>query len=239
MSRGEPTSPLLAIDTSTHFAGLTLYTADGVLAECQWRAGQAQTAALLPQVDQLLTLGGVAVNDLGAVAVATGPGSFTGLRVGLSAAKGLVYGLGLPLFGVPTLDATAYPHLGQGRPVRAVLAAGRGRLVSALYRWRDGALQRAGEYATSSLEGLATLIVEPTLVCGELDALAARRLVELAPAARLAPPAARPRRAASLAELAWLRWTRGEHDDPAGLEPIYLHGRAPERATPALSARTG
>jgi tRNA threonylcarbamoyladenosine biosynthesis protein TsaB len=124
--------PLLALDTSTQTAGVALYADDTLLAEVSWPAGRAQTTALLGEIDRLLCLGGLRPPDLGAVAVATGPGSFNGLRVGLATAKGLAFALDLPLLGVPTLDAAAYPHGGHGRPVRAVIAAGRGRFVSAL-----------------------------------------------------------------------------------------------------------
>ena len=229
MSNPEPETPgpdgaLLAIDTSTLAAGLALYREGSVLAELQWLAGRAQTSALLGEVERLLELAGLAVEEVGAVATATGPGSFNGLRVGMSTAKGLAFARGVPLVGIPTLDATAYPHAGAGRPVRAVLATGRGRLVSALYRWRDGAVTRAGDYANTTLEGLAALIVEPTLVCGEVGPAEARRLVELAPLARVASPALGLRRAACLAELAWERLRRGEADDLDRLEPVYLHG---------------
>ena len=231
MSTPEPGSPapggaLLAIDTSTLAAGLALYGDGGVLAELQWPAGRAQTAALLAEVERLLALAGLVVGELGAVATAIGPGSFNGLRVGMSAAKGLAFALGVPLVGIPTLDATAYPHGGAGRPIRAVLAAGRGRFVSALYRWQDGATVRAGDYANTTLDGLAALLVEPTLVCGEVGAGETRRLAELAPLAQVVSPALGLRRAACLAELAWGRLRRGESDDVDRLEPIYLHGPA-------------
>jgi tRNA threonylcarbamoyladenosine biosynthesis protein TsaB len=237
----EPESPapggvLLAIDTSTLAAGLALYGDGGVLAELQWLAGRAQTSALLAEVERLLALAGLAVGELGAVATAIGPGSFNGLRVGMSAAKGLAFALGVPLIGIPTLDAAAYAHGGAGRPIRAVLAAGRGRLVSALYRWQDGATVRAGDYATTTLDGLAALIVEPTLVCGEVGAGEARRLMELAPLAQVVPPALGLRRAACLAELAWGRLRRGEVDDVDRLEPIYLHGPAGGGADAATEA---
>jgi hypothetical protein len=109
--------------------------------------------------------------------------------------------------------------------VRAVLAAGRGRYVSALYRWREGAMRRAGDYANGSLADLAALIVEPTLVCGELPHEQLAEWQAAAPLARVVPPTLNARRASCLAELAWHRHRRGESDDPATLEPVYLHGQ--------------
>jgi tRNA threonylcarbamoyladenosine biosynthesis protein TsaB len=217
--------PLLAIDTSTGTAGIALYGPGGPLAETSWAAGRTQTASVLREVDRLCTLSALRPADLGAVAVATGPGSFNGMRVGISTAKGLVFALGLPLIGVPTLDATAYPHGDAGLPVRAVLAAGRGRYVSALYRWQEGAMQRVGDYENGSLADLAALIVEPTLVCGELPHEHLAEWQATAPLARVVPPTLNARRASCLAELAWQRHRRHESDDPATLEPVYLHGQ--------------
>jgi tRNA threonylcarbamoyladenosine biosynthesis protein TsaB len=216
--------PLLAIDTSTGVAGIAIYGPGGPLAEASWVAGRAQTATVLREIERLFALCGLRPDDLGAVAVATGPGSFNGMRVGISTAKGLVFALALPLLGVPTLDATAYPHGDAGTPVRAVLAAGRGRYVSALYRWQEGAQRRVGDYENGTLAELAGLIVEPTLICGELphEQLAAWRAT--APLARVVPPTLNARRASCLAEIAWQRHRRGEADDPATLEPVYLHG---------------
>ena len=216
--------PLLAIDTSTGVAGIALYGPSGPLAEESWAAGRTQTATVLHEIDRLCTLSGLRPADLGAVAVATGPGSFNGMRVGISTAKGLVFALGLPLLGVPTLDATAYPHGDAGLPVRAVLAAGRGRYVSALYRWQGGTTRRVGDYENGGLADLAALIIEPTLVCGELPHEQRAEFQAAAPLARVMPPTLNARRASCLAEIAWQRRRRGESDDPATLEPIYVHG---------------
>ncbi len=233
--------PLLALDTSTVSAGIALYATSGLLAECVWSAGRAQTTTILAEIAHLTALCGLRPADLGAIAVASGPGTFNGLRVGMSTAKGLAHALGLPLVGVPTLDVLAYPHGGQGLPVRAVIVAGRGRYVSARYVPLDGALRQASIYANTTLDGLAALIDEPTLVCGELpfEHLDLWRL--MAPQARIASPAQGARRAGFLAEIAWARLRAGEHDDPATLEPIYVHGRVgdapvrPRAMTPALN----
>ena len=224
--------PLLALDTSTLTAGLALYGAAGLLGETSWPAGRAQTTTLLSEVARLLELAGLRPTDLGAIAAASGPGAFNGLRVGLSTAKGLAFALGLPLVGVPTLDAVAYPHGGSGHPVRAVIAAGRGRFVSALYAWPDGHLTRVDAYANTTFDGLGELIAGPTLVCGELplDRLAAWR--ERVPDALLTSPTLSARRAGCLAELAWARVRREDWDDADLLEPIYLHAPPPDSAPP-------
>jgi tRNA threonylcarbamoyladenosine biosynthesis protein TsaB len=97
---------LLAIDTSTQLAGLALY--DGaVQAELVWVAGRRHSAQVMPQLERLLRLLDMEVTALTAVAAARGPGSFTGVRVGLAAAQGLAVALDLPVYGVCSLDVLA------------------------------------------------------------------------------------------------------------------------------------
>ena len=134
----------------------------------------------------------------------------------------------------PTLDVLAYPHGGQGLPIRAVIVAGRGRYVSARYVPLDGALRQASGYANTSLDELAALIDEPTLVCGELPFGQLGVWREAAALARIASPALGARRAGFLAEIAWARLRVGERDDPATLEPIYVHGRGEMPARPPV-----
>lgn len=217
---------LLAIDSSTEQAGIAL--TDGVrCAEQTWDAGRAQTTALLSEVDHLLNLVGVEVSAVGGIAVATGPGTFNGLRVGVSVAKGLVLGTGAQLLGVPTLDAAALPFAALGRPVVAIVAAGRGRLVWAAYgveaaRWVQTAPPRNGlvtELATELAGRMAGVIVT-----GELDG-AQEAVVAAVPGVALPPRAMRLRRPSALAELAWERFQADEGDDPVTLEPTYVHGR--------------
>jgi len=98
--------PVLAIDTSGTSALVALGEAGGrLLAERRWAAGYRHGEELLSRIDEMLIAAGVAVLDLGGIVVATGPGAFTGLRVGLATAKGLAHGLGVPIAGVPTSEA--------------------------------------------------------------------------------------------------------------------------------------
>src|SRR5437016_9306834 len=100
---------ILALDTSTDMCGIALYRpAEGVLAEQSWLSGREQTTQLLPNVQRMMALVNVRTADLTGVAVATGPGSFSGVRIGISTAKSLAYALSIPLWGVPSLDVLAY-----------------------------------------------------------------------------------------------------------------------------------
>lgn len=212
--------PLLAIDASTEQAGLALY--DGArTAEISWPAGRSHTTSILTEIHHLLGLTGLTAADLAAVAVATGPGTFNGLRVGLAIAKGLVLGLGIPLLGVPTLAAAAFP-LASDRPVVPVVAAGRGRLVWAEYRGEGTAWHLAVPPRNGTIEELTDQLASGTpLVTGEFTPDQAA-LVAALPGPTLIPTSLRPRRPAAVAALAWPRWKDGDHDDPATLEPTYL-----------------
>ena len=214
-------SLLLALDTSTAQAGVALY--DGaVQAELVWAAGRDHARQLMPAVRQVLGQLGKAPGDLAAVAAARGPGSFTGLRVGLAVARGLAFALGLPLYGVGSLEVQAAGLAVSPWPVRAVLDVGRGRFATGLFRRADEGWRRDGEVVGVDLDGLLRLVGERCAVTGDLGMEARRRRAGLGDRAWAAPPAAAVRRRAVLAELAWRAWQRGEPPGGEDGEPIYL-----------------
>ena len=219
---------VLAIDTATRHAGLALYDGQSVLAELTWRAGRRHTTTLMPNLTRMLDQQELTVAHLGGLAVALGPGSFTGLRIGLAVAKGLALARDLPLVGVPTLDIVAYSCVPlspaqKPLPLRALLEAGRGRFCVADYHWMGSAFQREGDYRIVGRDELGAGVEEPTLFCGELDGRGEQALRAcLGDWAIVAPPAACLRRPGYLAHLGWERLAREDRDDPAALSPIYL-----------------
>jgi tRNA threonylcarbamoyladenosine biosynthesis protein TsaB len=232
---------LLAIDTSTRQASIALYApARGLLAEQSWFSANRHTEELMPAISALLKLAGATPRDLDAAGVAIGPGSFTGLRVGLAAAKGLAMAQGLKLVGVPTLDVTARPHEAQPVPVIAVAQAGRGRLYWAPYAHGPSGWGPQEPYALSTVAEVANAVVHPMLFAGELTDADRESLVRLAGAKRAGflSPALGLRRAGVLAELALRRLENGEADDPAMLSPIYLQQPDGSKATPLTGDRS-
>jgi tRNA threonylcarbamoyladenosine biosynthesis protein TsaB len=217
---------LLAIDTATRMAGVALYdpTCGRFLGEETWHSANSHSVELMPRLARLVEQQGLSPVSLSGLVVSLGPGSFTGLRIGLSVAKGLALAKKLPLAGVPTLDVVAYPHRVQGLPTWAILQAGRGRICAGHYAHHRGRWRCLGPYRLTTLDKLCARIEDPVLVCGELTNSDADRVRQrLGPRATVATPAASLRRAAYLAELGWERLARGDHDDPATLAPIYLH----------------
>ncbi len=213
---------ILAIDTSTQTVSLALYEGQGgVAAELTWRSLSHHTVELATYLNLLLQR--VPSSTLSGLAVALGPGSFTGLRAGLSLAKGLTLALGIPLVGVPTLDVLAYSQRYQPLPICALLEAGRGRVCAAFYEKEGSDLRRVSDYLLTTVEELASHVSVPTLFCGEIDPQGADILPKGSNGLiLLASPASSLRRAGYLAELGWERLQRGGGDDPRSLEPLYL-----------------
>jgi tRNA threonylcarbamoyladenosine biosynthesis protein TsaB len=231
---------MLAIDTATRWTAVGLHDGTAVLAEFGWFSAMTQTIELAPAITQALARARRDWADLQGVAVALGPGSYTGLRIGLGLAKGIALANGTPLFGVPTLDIVAYALPEAKGPLVVVAEAGRTRVCAGRYTWQArqttgrsrkataAGWQPAGEPVIESWPALIDAVETGALFAGEISPDAARLIRSSDKALRLAPPAAAVRRAGFLAEIGWQRLHRNESSDPASLAPIYLRGPAGE-----------
>lgn len=215
---------LLAVDTSTKTMGLALYQEDYLIYEAVWHSENYHTIQLAPAIQTAVEQANLTFDDLEAVAVAIGPGSFTGLRIGMALAKGLALARKIPIIGVPSLDIVAASHPLQDIPLVAVLQAGRERLAVDWYMAEKKSWKSRNELEVLTPDVLNEKLVTPTIVCGELSA-AERQAVRRnnRKNALLASPAWSVRRPAILAEIAWSRWQKGQLDEPATLAPIYVH----------------
>ena len=217
---------LLAVDTSTAQIGLALYNDARVTAESLWQSHQHHTVELAPALAELLKRTGVSIDDIQALGVALGPGSFTALRVGLSFVKGLALARHIPVIGIPSLDVLAGGLPVARLPLAAVLQAGRGRFAVGMYKPTKTGWKSSGNRASEkimTIDELADSIEKPTLVAGELSGDDRQRLARKKVNVMLAPPSLCVRRPSVLAELAWARWQNGNVDEAASLAPIYLH----------------
>ena len=214
---------LLAIDTSTKNIGIALYSGGNVLSEMFWSSPNYHTVELAPAVASMLSKARMSCKDLKAAGVAIGPGSFTGLRIGLAFLKGLALSHHIPIMGVPTLDILAASQPISSLSLAAVLEAGRKRMSVGWYRVEDGNWRSTGQLENMDLEEFVETLQEPTWVCGELSDRVRARLAQHGKNVQIATPAGSVRRSAILAELAWHRWQAGQVDDPATLAPKYLH----------------
>lgn len=214
---------LLAFDTATRCMSLALHDGQQVWYEATWRTPNNHTIELTPAIRHALAQNHLRPSDLTAIAVSQGPGSFTGLRIGLGVAKGLAVAQGIGLVAVPTLEIVAKGVPQSTDPLIAVLQAGRGRICAQRFTWAQAAWRPVGEPGIMGWEALLESIDRPTAIAGEIDEAAGALMASSARLVSPVPGAHSLRRAAFLAELAWERVRAGQLDDPATATPIYLH----------------
>jgi tRNA threonylcarbamoyladenosine biosynthesis protein TsaB len=207
---------VLAVDTSTMAGGVALLDGERIVGESLLDVRTTHSERLMMAIDRALVDAGWEALSLDGIAVAVGPGSFTGLRIGIAAVKGLALALGRPIAAVPTLDAMAAALPYASRPVCPVLAARKGEVYASLYRWDGLAMQREWDYLALAPDDLAARLGEPVIGLGDGAALVASRWMTVARPVRRGPPAA---------AVGWLgqeRLRRDETVSAAALVPLYL-----------------
>jgi tRNA threonylcarbamoyladenosine biosynthesis protein TsaB len=213
----------LAIDTSTETASIALSSQGEVIAELTWHAGRNHTAEVIPNIVCLLDQAKLNINDINSVIVAKGPGSFNGLRVGMSLAKGLALALNIPLVGISTLEVEAYPYAFTLLPICPIQNAGRGEIATALFRIKKGKWCRLVEEHIDTVDSLLPKMKGQTLFCGKIPQEVKLQLKrKLERRALIIEGAAGFPRAGFLAELGWRRLKVGDFDQSPTLEPLYL-----------------
>jgi len=224
---------LLAIDTATQYVGLALHDGRDLLAESSWHTANNHTVELIPAVRMLLDRAKIDPSALSALAVTTGPGSYTGVRIGVAVAKGLAAARNLPLVGIGVLDvlAAGQPHF-QGGLV-AVAGAGRERIIAATYQWRKGRWKTRNDPALLTWAELIANIDGSACVTGEITD-EGHAAIEAAKAdgvpVTVAVAAFRLRRAGFLAEEAWARLREAdgilrEVFNAATVVPVYVKSK--------------
>jgi tRNA threonylcarbamoyladenosine biosynthesis protein TsaB len=226
---------LLAVETSTLTGAVAILESGGVVAESRVSVAVTHGERLMAAIDGVLRAARWELADVDAFAVALGPGSFTGLRIGLSTVKGLAFATGKPAVGVPTLDALAWRLPYCAYPVCPVLDAKKNEVYAALYRTLEGRLEvleapRAVAPATLA-EDLRGTVAGPVVFVGDAVAPYAPVLREiLGTYALLAPPDLRLPSAVTVGELGGWALDRGETMELATLVPLYLRPSEAELA---------
>jgi len=218
---------ILSIDTTVIAGSVAL--SEGPTLVVQEQQGETGTHAerLMESIDHMLGLAGWASDEIQAVACAVGPGSFTGLRIGLAVAKGIAYSLGIPIAGASSLTSLAMGCAGADGTVLALIDARRGEIYAAALRVdAAGRMERVTEEFVAPPEAVVERFrsIDGRLIMAGDGALAYEGILRrgLGDRADLAPgPAVRPQ-ALSLALLTHERLARGESDELASLAPNYI-----------------
>ncbi len=228
---------LLALDTADGGAGVAVVVGGQVVA---WEAEPSRTRAaerLFPLVDGVLARGGVGIQDLGCVAVSRGPGSFTGLRVGIAAAKGIAFALGIPVVGVPTLGALARGAGPGAGAVAAVLDARKGQVYAAAYAGATEVVPE-GAWRPEAFAAAVADLGEPCRFTGSgLVPYGALFRDRLGAAYRPTPEDQWGVPPTRVGELGWEGWAAGEAVPPARLVPEYRRLSEAEEAKAAAAPR--
>jgi tRNA threonylcarbamoyl adenosine modification protein YeaZ len=230
----------LAIDTSSCIASVALSHKAEVLALLTWQTARNHTIELLPNLISLLQQAKVELDSIGAIIVAKGPGSFNGLRVGISTAKGLASALNIPLLGVNTLETEAYLFAFTRLPLRPIHKAGREEIATALYRQKDTEWKCLEADNLTTVEALCRKIRQKTLFCGEIPPDIISEIQQNLGEQAIISRNNSLSRVSSLVILGWQKLNKGEQDDPITLQPLYLrppHITKLRHIAPVLSPR--
>lgn len=226
---------ILAIESATPHGSVALLSGGDLLGEILLPRGRQLSETYLAAIDRLLGESGHGPEEVGHVAVSSGPGSFTGLRVGMAAAKGFCFGWGKPIVPVPTLHALAMRFPLESTTICPVLDARKQEVYAGFFRWEGGVcLRTAPDTALPPGELPGRLPPGPVLFCGDGTTPYGDGFREaLGERARFAPPGEGLPRASAVGRLALLLLREGKGIDPRDAVPAYLRFSEAERKRPA------
>ena len=230
---------LLAIETSTRHMGVALIDGERLISSYELLADYPHAVELPGAVTRVLDAAGLRLAHVEALAVDVGPGSFTGLRIGLAFVKALAFASKRAVIGIPSLDVLAGAVGFAELPICPILDARQKNVYAALYRLQAGVLTRQTDLYLGPIDGFLPHLAQPRIVLGDGAALYRERILAACAHVEFAPAELWLPRAATLARLAHQRLQQGPGDDPARLLPLYLYPldcsvRGPDRPTSVL-----
>lgn len=217
--------PVLALDTATLVSSVALTTQDTLVAELTIQTKLTHSELLMPHISQLLNAARIPKSALRAVAVSIGPGSFTGLRIGLASAKALAYALNIPLVGVSTLTALAYNCPLPEVYLAPLLDAQKGNVYTALFIRENGKISECRPAAVGAFSEVLEefrALDKPVVFMGEAAVMHQDRIKQAGSRVMLAPPHLVMPRAASIGLLGCSMLAHGISHDVMTLEPLYI-----------------
>ena len=223
---------ILAFETTAKAGSVALLEDGKLLAESYQNTGLTHSQTLMVMAEDMLKAAGKTVADVTAVAVAEGPGSFTGVRIGVAAAKGLAWGAELPCYGVSTLESMALTLGAYQGYVCPVMDARRSQVYNALFYVNQGVLERRTEDRAIALADLKTELEHidgPIFLVGDGSVLTHSTLKDSIPELVLPPEHRMHQRASGVALAAAAKIAAGDSGDAASMTPNYLRLSQAER----------
>ena len=217
---------LLAIESSGLVASVAIMSEDKLIGEYTTNFKKTHSQTLLPMLDEVVRMTGISLDDVDAIAVSGGPGSFTGLRIGAATAKGLGLALDKPLIHVPTVDALAYNLFGTNQVICPIMDARRQQTYTGLYKFTDGTMDTVLPQCVVGIQE----IIEKINEMGEAVTFLGdgvpvfREYIEenLKVPFSFAPAHCNKQRGASVAVLGAILYAQGKAEDAADHKPEYL-----------------
>jgi tRNA threonylcarbamoyladenosine biosynthesis protein TsaB len=210
---------VLGIDTSGYANAVGVVDRERVLAEETFTAKTDSLEQIVDNIDMILKRAGITLNDMGGIGVGLGPGSWTGIRVGVTVGKMLAFSAEKPVSGVPTLEALAYTARGEHNLICAVISAGiKDAVYAGFYRTEGSTLTQEGDYFTGDIKNLAALLKEPVI----LTADGASEYASALPSKMILKSVQSTPSGAAIASLAASQLEKGKNDDALSLTPLYL-----------------
>lgn len=225
MAEGDEYMKIFCADTSTNNCSIAVITENAMLGEVDINFDLQHSVLLMPMIEDLMKKLRMSPSDIDALCVSKGPGSFTGLRIGMAALKGMALALGKPMYSATSLETLAYGAFGAKGIVCPLLDALRGAYYAAFYRFEEGKLVTLMQpEVLTPLEIIGKLrdFDEEVLVMGELKPNDLDTIRASGINAVKAPPVMDIPRASSLGYCLLERIMNGESDDPDELVPLYI-----------------
>jgi tRNA threonylcarbamoyladenosine biosynthesis protein TsaB len=214
---------ILAIDTATTSCSVAILNAGTLCAEITMRKGQTHSKHLMTAIDSTLEMANFSVNELDGFAVTIGPGSFTGLRIGISTIKGMALAVGKPVVGISTLETLAWQCADHAHLISPLLDARKSEVYAAAYRYKENRLIMQTTACVAKPEEFVRKIKESCIFVGS-GARLYRREIEslLGDSAHFVPQGQNTIRASSVAFLSQNRFRDNDIDRIADLTPYYI-----------------
>lgn len=229
---------ILGIDTSSHLNSVGLVDDEQILADFTWEAMDNSLQRIVGVIDSVLVSQGLTLDRISGLGICTGPGSWTGVRVGVTVGKIFAYATGKSLCGISSLDTIAFQVKDSDLQISPLIDGGHETVYSAFYRPSKGTIARIGDYYSGDIKGLTGRIEVPTLFLGTATDKYRHILVEnLGPLASFRDETEVIQKGATVALLALSRLKRGEANEALSLTPLYLRESAAQARLPGKATK--